>query len=86
MTPRFMTALASPTGRRQVFDAEQDAFVDVPVYWRFDFPPGARIPGPAVIEENETSTFVSARFDAVLNSGGYIIMERRAEAAKEAAE
>ncbi len=79
-------ALAVPTGRRQVFDAEQDAFVDVPVYWRFDFAPGARIPGPAVIEENETSTFVSARFDAVLNSGGYIIMERRAEAAKEAAE
>ena len=39
--------------------------------------PGARISGPAVIAEDETSTVVSARFDARIDRFGYIELVRK---------
>jgi N-methylhydantoinase A len=50
--------------------------VQAPVYWRFDMAPGARVKGPAIIAEDETSTIVGANFDASVNSLGYIVLER----------
>jgi N-methylhydantoinase A len=47
-----------------------------PVYWRFDMKPGARVKGPCIIAEDETSTIVGANFTATINSLGYIVMER----------
>jgi N-methylhydantoinase A len=38
--------------------------------------PGARIRGPAIIAEDETSTIVGANFRASVNSLGYIVLER----------
>jgi N-methylhydantoinase A len=49
----------------------------VPIYWRDDLAPGARIKGPAVIAERETSTVVGARFDARIDRFGYIEITRR---------
>jgi N-methylhydantoinase A len=49
----------------------------VPVYWRPDLAPGVRISGPAVIAEDETTTFVTAAFDAAINTRGCIVLERR---------
>ena len=40
--------------------------------------PGATIAGPAVIAEDETSTFVSTSFDAHIDGAGSIVMERKA--------
>jgi N-methylhydantoinase A len=40
--------------------------------------PGAVITGPAVIAEDETSTFVSNSFDAYIDGAGSIVMERKA--------
>ncbi|MBT5667516.1 MAG: hypothetical protein HOJ06_19415, partial [Rhodospirillaceae bacterium] len=39
--------------------------------------PGMRISGPALITEDETSTFVAASFDASINAAGYIVLDRR---------
>ena len=66
-----------PRQRRPVFDPDSGEFADVPIYWRPDLAPGARIHGPAVIAEEETSTVVSASFDARIDRFGYIELTRR---------
>jgi N-methylhydantoinase A len=66
-----------PRMRRQVFDTASGEFLDVPIYWRPELEPGARIAGPAVIAENDTSTVVSPLFDAQIDRFGYIELIRR---------
>jgi N-methylhydantoinase A len=66
-----------PRGRRAVFDPDTGEFAEVPIYWRPDLAPGARIAGPAVIAEDETSTVVSPRFDARIDRFGYIELTRK---------
>jgi N-methylhydantoinase A len=63
--------------RRPIFDPETAEFQDVDIYWRSDLAPGARIAGPAVIAEDETSTVVSPRFDARIDRFGYIELVRK---------
>jgi N-methylhydantoinase A len=66
-----------PRGRRPVFDPQAGAFADVPIYWRSDLVPGAKVYGPAVIAEDDTSTVVSALFEAHVDKFGYIALNRR---------
>ena len=66
-----------PVARRPIFDPEIAEFRDVDIYWRPDLAPGARISGPAVIAEDETSTVVSPRFDARIDRFGYIELTRK---------
>jgi N-methylhydantoinase A len=66
-----------PRGRRPVFDPQVGAFAHVPIYWRSDLAPGAKINGPAVIAEDDTSTVVSALFEAHVDKFGYIALNRR---------
>jgi N-methylhydantoinase A len=66
----------APRSRRPVFDPGAGEFRDVPIYWRADLAPGARVKGPAVIAEDETSTVVSPRFDARIDRFGYIELAR----------
>src|SRR6185295_5078129 len=54
----------SPDGSRAFFDGRAGGTVDVPTYRRSRLEAGARVPGPAIIAEDETSTFVTASFDA----------------------
>src|SRR2546430_16319393 len=61
-----------PVARRPIFDPETAEFRDVEIYWRPDLAPGARISGPALIAEDETSTVVSPRFDARIARFGHI--------------
>ena len=65
-----------PRSRRPIFDPEVGEFREVPIYWRPDLAPGARISGPAVIAEDETSTVVSPLFDARIDRFGYIELTR----------
>jgi N-methylhydantoinase A len=67
----------APKSRRSVFDPAIGEAIEVPIYWRPDLGPGARIPGPAVIAEDETSTVVSRLFDAHVDGFGYIHLVRR---------
>jgi N-methylhydantoinase A len=65
-----------PARRRPVFDPETGEFIEVAIYERRDLLPGAFIPGPAVIVEDETSTVVSRLFDAHIDAFGYIELLR----------
>jgi N-methylhydantoinase A/oxoprolinase/acetone carboxylase beta subunit len=50
--------------------------VDAAIYDRASLAPGARIIGPAVIVEAETSTLVPQGFRAGPNAAGHILIER----------
>jgi N-methylhydantoinase A len=66
-----------PTSRRPIFDPHTGEFGEVDIYRRPDLAPGARISGPAVIAEDETSTVVSPLFDARIDRFGYIELTRK---------
>jgi N-methylhydantoinase A len=66
-----------PTSRRSVFDPDTGEFVEVAIHNRRNLEPGALIPGPAIIVEDETSTVVSRLFNARLDPFGYIELSRR---------
>jgi N-methylhydantoinase A len=66
-----------PARQRPVFDPETGEFSEVAIHERRDLSPGAAIPGPAVIVEDETSTVVTRLFDARINAFGYIQLTRR---------
>jgi len=68
----------APDGKRQFFDGRTGKMIDVPLYRRERIEQGTVVPGPAVIAETETSTFVSGSYDAHLDGAGCIVMERRA--------
>jgi N-methylhydantoinase A len=65
-----------PASRRPMFDPHTGEFEEVDIYRRPDLAPGARISGPAVIAEDETSTVVSPFFDARIDRFGYIELTR----------
>jgi N-methylhydantoinase A len=65
-----------PLRNRKIYDPVLGKLVNAPVYWRFDLTPGMALKGPAIIAEHETSTIVSSRFSAKINSLGYIVLER----------
>src|SRR5262249_7531125 len=60
-----VAAVGAPleAGRCRLFDPETGGFMEAPVYWRRSLAHGARLSGPAVIAEDETTTFVTAAFD-----------------------
>jgi N-methylhydantoinase A len=66
-----------PARSRPVFDPDSGEFIDVAIHERRELAPGAFIPGPAVIVEDETSTVVSRHFDARIDAFGYIELARR---------
>ena len=64
---------------RPVFDPQSGEFLCAPVYRREALAPGARLAGPAVIVEDETSTVVTPAFDAAIGGRGAIVLTRRGE-------
>jgi N-methylhydantoinase A len=68
---------AAPARNRPVFDPETGEFVEVAIYERDTLVAGARLTGPAVIVEDETSTVVGRNFDARIDAYGYIELIRR---------
>ncbi len=67
----------APVRHRAVFDPDSADFIEVAIYERTALVPGAVIPGPAIIVEDETSTVISGAFDASIDASGYIGMVRR---------
>jgi N-methylhydantoinase A len=67
----------APVGTRAVFDGRRGAAQQIPVYDRAGMPPGTRIDGPAIVVEDETSTFVSVRFDVHVDAAGCLVMEQK---------
>ena len=62
---------------RPIFDSDLGAFADVPVYDRSELSPGAFLPGPVLIVEDETSSLVNKNHDVLVNALGYLVLTRK---------
>ena len=65
------------TRRRRVFEATRATWRNTPVYERQALAAGAGIKGPALIAEDQTTTVVTADFDASVNSLGCLVLDQR---------
>lgn len=77
--PEAAPSRATPTSVRRVFDADIGANVDARVYERASLAPGARFEGPALIVEDQTTTFAPSAFDGEIDRHGHIVLTRGAE-------
>ena len=66
---------AESSRRPVVFDADVGA-VDCPIYDRYRLPNGARVLGPAVVEEVDSTTVIHDGYSAVVNDYGHLILSR----------
>ena len=65
-----------PAHTQPVRDTVSGEVSDWGIYPRSALPVGARIPGPAIVTEDETSTLVGPGWSAMINTLGYIEMMR----------
>ena len=72
-----VSASPEPAGWRDLHDTESGEAAKVPLYRRADLAAGDGLDGPALIVEEQTSTFVSRAFRAMLAPGGNIVLEKR---------
>ncbi|MCY3754597.1 MAG: hydantoinase/oxoprolinase family protein [Alphaproteobacteria bacterium] len=75
--PGRLSGSPEPAGWRDVHDTESGETAQVPLYRRSELGAGDGLDGPALIVEEQTSTFVSRTFRAVLEPAGNIVLERR---------
>ena len=71
---------ARPASARKILCDVTGKWREAAVYIRADLPNGARLSGPALITEPQTTTLVSADFDARVDGAGNIWMTRQAGA------
>jgi len=69
--------VASVPVTRAVFDPASGKALETAIVPRDTLSPGARVTGPAVIVERETSTIVTSPFDAVIQIDGTILLVRK---------
>ena len=72
------TGEAAPVRHQRVRDSATGALADWPVFDRAALAPGARLTGPAIIAEDETSTLIGAGWRAVVDANGYLHLAREA--------
>jgi N-methylhydantoinase A len=70
------TRLATTSSRRAMFDLDAADYIDVPAHDRATLKPGDRIPGPALIVEDQTTTVVAKGFVADVNALSYLVLNR----------
>ncbi len=66
----------APAGHLRVPELETGEEHDVPLFRRPDLEPGMSMEGPAIIAEDETSTFVPRRFGARVAANRHLVIER----------
>ena len=69
---------AAPVRHQRVRDSATGALADWPVFDRAALAPGARLAGPAIIAEDETSTLIGAHWHAAVDANGYLHLAREA--------
>lgn len=73
------TAAASVSRRgpemRRVCFARDEGYIDVPAYRREELAQGARIEGPAIVEQSDTTTIIYPEQTAVVDSLGNLIVD-----------
>jgi N-methylhydantoinase A len=75
--PRGSARGPARKGERPVWVGARSGFESVPVYDRYGLEPGDRIAGPAIVEEVEATTVVTAAFDARVDGDLNLVLERR---------
>lgn len=79
--PVELSQAGEPKAWKSYFDGRAGKIIEIPLYRRVDLGPGQRFAGPAIVSEDETSTFVSDAFDAWIDASGAIVMQRKVRAA-----
>ena len=72
-------AAPGPIGSRALTLGQPGETTHAACYRRSDLSPGDTIPGPSLIIEPQTTTFVSPRFEASIDTAGNIVMTRRSD-------
>jgi N-methylhydantoinase A len=65
------------SGSRPIFDAALGRYVEAGILQRDALPPGACFSGPAVVVEDQTTTFVPSDFDGCVSGHGHLVLTRR---------
>ena len=73
-------AVGAAQGMRRIVDARLGRPISVPVFDRAALPVGAALKGPALIIEEDTSTYVSPSFDVEVDAGGALVLTARGAA------
>ena len=64
---------AEPSGRRAAYFEE--GFVETPFYRRAHLPPGTRLPGPAIIEEDGSTTVIPPGARGTVDPAGNLVLD-----------
>jgi N-methylhydantoinase A len=81
IAPVALTGRAVTGRKASIYDGREKKQVAVTRYSRSDLLPGDKVPGPAIIVEDETTTYITSSFDAWIDSAGSIVMDRKGGAA-----
>jgi N-methylhydantoinase A len=68
------SAKTKPKGERQAFFPEAKKFMRVPVFEHASLPPGARMRGPLIIEQRESTTVVGPKDTVTVDTRGNVII------------
>lgn len=74
VAPAPTGAVATGQSSRDIFDARLGCNVQAAIVERAQLAPGARVPGPAIIVERETSTLLTSSFEAVVQVDGCLLV------------
>jgi N-methylhydantoinase A len=66
---------ALPGGKRKVFDPLSGKLEGLPAYWRGRLAPGARLAGPALVVEPQTTTLVPRGWRCRVLPAGHLLLE-----------
>jgi len=72
-----VTPIEAASGIRQLVDADTGEIVDATVYQRSSLRTDHKISGPSIVVETDTATLVTAKFDAMLDHFGNIVLNRK---------
>jgi N-methylhydantoinase A len=64
--------------QRRIYDPRETKFLSAAIVNRDELAVGARVEGPAAIVERETTTIVTATYNAVLQADGSLLLTRKA--------
>jgi N-methylhydantoinase A len=65
-----------PKERREVYFAEAGGYVDCPIFDRYALAAGARIEGPAIVEEFDSTTVLHPGFRVLVDETANLVIER----------
>ncbi len=71
-------SLGALKGKRQVYFAETNGFVDCPIYDRYKLGFGDRLSGPAVVEELDSTTVIQPHYQSTVVRHGNLVLAKAA--------